>query len=237
MPEIPEKLKLYIPLDRWSRIVNGPFPWRVCVNDVIGNVEIKRAPLLHPFWVIVGFVAAGIFGGLGYYGYCNSANLREDKMFATIFMIIIPLVMIVFMPAVGALGVWVDSIHWKGPLRFRFNGQDGELFFAKEKVTYRPNDYSQLVLGCVCGIDTKTDDPKSTVQIFMLVFDKNEKWCHCNLSDDYVPWLRGHKRFMQVIDRLRPLLEFEVFVKDYSQDECFAQQNEHRDGNGNKVLW
>jgi len=220
MPEIPEKLKWYQPQYRWGRIVNGPIPWRIYVDDMTGCVEIKRTPLLHIYWVIVGMVAAGIFGGAGYY-----VSLKFGDAFSTIFMICFPLAMLVFMPAVGALGVWVDSTYWNGPLRFRYEPQNGELFFAKEKITYRPEDYSKLVLGCVEGADINKDEYNPTVQFFILVLDKNENWHRYTLSDDNVSWSWGHKRFTQVVERLQPLLEFEVFVKEYSKDECFAQQN------------
>ena len=220
VPEVPEKLKWYQPQDRWGRIVNGPLPWRLYVDDMTGCVEIKRAPLFHIYWAIVGMVAAGIFGGAGYCAFLNFGDA-----FSAIFMICAPLAMIVFMPAVGAFGVWEDSTHWNGPLRFRYEPQNGELFFAKEKITYRPEDYSKLVLGCVEGIDIAKSEITETVQFFMLVLDKNEKWRRFNLSDDDVTWSRGHKRFTQVIERLQPLLEFEVFAKKYSKDECFAQQN------------
>ena len=64
-------------------------------------------------------------------------------------------------------------------------------------------------------------------QIFMLVLDKNNEWQRYNLTDDCIAhWTKlGSKQFLGIVEKLQPLLECEVFVKDYSKDECFAQQN------------
>jgi hypothetical protein len=152
MPEIPEKLKWYIP-KKYSVKMTGGFAWHVVVDEMTNCVEIKRVPLFRLFWVIVGFIAAGIFGSPAYVMlYMNGLPSDGfDWAVTIIFGICVPLVMIVFMPAVGALGVMMHSSDWNTPLRFRYNPQNGELFFAKENVTYRPEDYTKLVLCCVWG--------------------------------------------------------------------------------------
>jgi hypothetical protein len=56
-------------------------------------------------------------------------------------------------------------------------------------------------------------------------------WKRYNLSDDYNSdsnkWKTsesGSKQFMQVADLLQQHLLLELFVKDYSLDECYGQQ-------------
>jgi hypothetical protein len=223
MPEIPEKLKWYQPQNRWCRTENMPFTWRIVVDDMTGCVEIKRAPLFSLPWAIVSFVVASIFFGVGYWCFYNG------QVKAGTFMTVFPAILFPFMLAVGALGVWEDSTHWNGPLRFRFTSQNGELFFAKENVTYKPDDYTKLILGCVGGADRRDEhrnmDIHYTIQFFMLILDKNDEWQRYNLADDNVPRSRGRGRFKQVVDQLQPLLLFGQFVDDYSEDECYAQQN------------
>jgi hypothetical protein len=240
MPEIPEQLKWYIPLKSFSK-TSGPVSWCVSVDEMTGCIEIKRVPYIRLFWVITGFIAAAIFSSPAYYTLYTSGLPRNgfDWAFIVIFGIIVPLGMIVFMPAVGAFCVMMDSNHWNGPLRFRFNPQNGELFFAKEKATYRPEDYSQLVLCCVYGTDmedaymsrgkwyprsSKYSPPKDSTQIFMLILDKNDQWKRYLLADDSISFSWGRKRFLKIVDRLQSFLSFEQFDKNYSFDECYEQQ-------------
>ena len=130
-----------------------------------------------------------------------------------------------------------------GPLRFRLNPQNGELLFLKENITYGAGDYVKLVLGCVRGskVETvrwfaswltgkKVMHSRST-QIFMLVLNQNGEWQRYNLTDDYNSgsnkWKTsesGSKQFLQLADLLRQHLVFETFVKNYSLDECYEQQ-------------
>ncbi|MCL2348796.1 MAG: hypothetical protein FWC50_11130 [Planctomycetaceae bacterium] len=177
-------------------------------------------------------IAAGIFAAPAYYfsgqPCADCGNQHDDKFVFVVFGIVVPLAMIVFMPAVGAFGIFEDSTHWNGPLRFRLTLQSGELFFAKEKVSWRKDDYSQIVIGCVQGFNTSKGELDQSIQIFMLVLDRNGKWRRFLISDDYVPWSRGSKRFKEVVEKLQPYLAFEQFVKDYSKDECLEQQNGNR---------
>ena len=252
MPEIPEKLKWYQPLG--LAIFNGPLPWRVSVDEMSGIIEIKRAPLVKAVPIIMGICFGVVIGGV-FWAIYSSALVDEEVKFVLVGgMIFFPLLMILGFPAIDALITVANSSHWKGPLRFRYGLQNGEMFFPRENVTYRREDYSKIVLGCVRGADMKGAFKKfgtwwkkkgdgslaQITQVFLLVLDKNDEWKRYNLSDDWVPWptrQSGSKSFTKVANCLRPHLEFEVFVRDYSLDECFAQQNEHRDGNGNKVLW
>jgi hypothetical protein len=64
-----------------------------------------------------------------------------------------------------------------------------------------------------------------TTQIFMLVLDKNDNWKRYNFSDDSANFSWGRKRFLKIVDRLQPFLSFDQFVKEYSFDECYEQQN------------
>jgi len=232
MPEIPEKLKWYQPLKRWCTISNAPLPWRIVVDEMAGTVEIKRTPLFCIYWFIAGLIVAGMFAGPVYYfsgqPCAECGNQHADTFVLVLVGKVLPLAMIFFMPAIGALGIYEDSTHWNGPLRFRLTLPSGELFFAKEKVTYRKDDYSQIVIGCVQGFDTSKSELDQSIQIFMLVLDRNENWRRFLLSDDYVPWSRGSKRFKEVVEKLQPYLAFEQFVKDYSKDECLEQQNGNR---------
>ena len=252
MPEIPEKLKWYQPLGLGS--TNGPPPWRVYADEMSGNIEIKRAPLVKAASVVLGVFLAAVIGGACFAIYFYAPVDEKAKPVLIGCMIFFPLLMIFGIPAVDALMTVMNSFHWKGTLRFRYNTQNGELFFSRENVTYRREDYSKIVLGCVRGADMKGAFKKfgtwwkkkgdgslaQITQVFLLVLDKNDEWKRYNLSDDWVPWSTrqsGSKSFTKVANCLRPHLEFEEFVRDYSLDECFAQQNEQRDGTGNKVLW
>ena len=253
MPEIPEKLKWYQPLG--LAIFNGPLPWRVSVDEMSGIIEIKRAPLVKAFPIIMGICFGVVIGGVFWVIYSYAPVDEEVKFVLVGCMIFFPLLMILGFPAVDALITVSNSSHWKGTLRFRYSLQNGELFFPRENMTYRREDYSKIVLGCARGTEMKGAFKKlgvwmkphgrgqglvPTTQIFLLVLDKNDEWKRYNLSRDWVPWSTrqsGSKSFMKVANCLRSHLEFEEFVKDYSQDECFAQQNDQHDGTGNKVLW
>ena len=137
----------------------------------------------------------------------------------------------VFMPMVGAFCVLLDSGDWND-LRFRFNPQNGELFFGKAKATYRREDYSKLIFGCVRGYN-KEDAHKEwglllLTQIFVLVLDKNDGWQRYTLSDDTVVWKThesGSKQFIKIVECLQPFLTFDQFIKEYSLDECSEQQD------------
>ena len=173
------------------------------------------------------------------------APITEDvKILVIGCMVFFPLLMIVGIPTVDALMTIHNSMHWKGHLRFRFDPQSDELFFPRENATYSVQDGIKLVFGCVRGVDM-TSAYKTRLggwackaggkgihfphitQIFMLVFAKNGEWRRHNLTNDWiVNWTdSGSKEFLEIAEKLQPLLECEVFVKDYSKDECFEQQN------------
>lgn len=250
MPEIPKQLKWYVPLGLGS--VNGPPVWRVSADHRTGCVEIKRAPLLKFFSVMMGlFFGVLIVGAL----FAIRTYLPLDKEGETVVafaMIFFPPFMLFAFVALDALVTVMNSQHWNGPLRFRFDPQNGEMFFPRENVTYRQGNYSKLILGCVRGADMKgafktfgvwmkqkkDGTLAQTTQIFMLVLDDNNEWKRYHLADDWVPWPTGEsgsKQFMNLTTKLRQFLLFDEFVKDYSMDECYEQQ---RDSVGtNQVLW
>ena len=145
----------------------------------------------------------------------------------------------------------MNSQHWKGPIRFRYDSRDGILFFPRENATYQQKDCQRIVLSCVRGYDkrgwSKTmgvyykagttykrgmpfrcSEEGSVTQIFMLVLDEHDEWHRHDIADDWAFWRTresGSKQFEKVVKKLQHLLECEVFIKDYSVDECFAQQN------------
>ena len=70
-----------------------------------------------------------------------------------------------------------------------------------------------------------------STQIFMLVLNQSGEWQRYNLADDHNSdsnkWKTsesGSKQFLQLADLLRQHLSFETFVKDYSLEECYEQQ-------------
>jgi len=229
MPEIPEQLKWYTPLKRSSRNVNVPVPWRVSVDAMTRCIEVKRAPYFSPFYVIVGLCVAALFGGVGYYGYTLEPDEKTRATLAA-FMICVPVALFLFLQLLGVAIVAIDSLYW-GFVRFRYNPENGELFFGKENLTYRPKDYSKLVIACVRGTE-KEDASKEwglveVTQVFVLLLDRNDRWRRYTLSDDIVHWKTsetGSTQFMRLVDSLQPLLAFEQFVRDYSKEECDEQQ-------------
>ena len=199
MQNIPEKLKWYQPLGLgWC--AGGPPPWRISVDEMTGCVEIKRAPLIQFSVVIFGLVLAAIMGGILYALYVYAPIDDNAKILLARFVVLFPVLMLVGMPAVDALWTLLNARHWKGPLRFRYDPQSCELFFARENVTYRHGEYASLILGCVRGADMKgrvktfgmwgrgeaTGRLAQITQIFMLVRDKNNEWQRHNLTDDIV---------------------------------------------------
>jgi hypothetical protein len=128
-------------------------------------------------------------------------------------------------------------------LTFRYTSKKGELVFPKNNAIYRPENYKKLIFGCVRGWDmrrfhrgiggmwvskAKKRYTGYNTQHFMLVLDKDDKWKRYDIASEYVVWDKGQagsQMFIELVDQLRPHLDFDVFVKDYSQDECFEQQN------------
>jgi len=241
MPDIPEQLKWYTPLrlDAYS----GVFAiWRVTVDEMTGNIEIKRAPLIKLSSVLLG-IALGVivWGGFFFVGEGDFILDLEELIIGLVFFSL--LIICVIVP-LDAFCTTANSRHWKGPLRFRFASTNGELFFPREDVTYYGREnYSKIVLGCIRGVDMKgafkmgiawvklgrkrSNSFEETTQIFMLVLDQNGEWKRYNLADDTVRWRSkesGSKQFVQFADLLRQHLSFEQFVKDYSLDECYEQQ-------------
>jgi hypothetical protein len=77
-------------------------------------------------------------------------------------------------------------------------------------------------------LSRRTAENKPTTQIFMLILDKNDEWQRHDITYDLGSWRNsesGSKQFLKIVDRLQPFLSFDQFVKDYSQDECYEQQN------------
>jgi len=253
MPEIPEKLKWYQPLGLGSSAYSHlPPPWKIIADKLTGCVEVKRAPLIRISTVATALVltvmaiAVGALFSLieGWEGVDWLRNLPNE-----FFIFLFPIVLAAFL-TLDAITIVTNSRHWKGRLRFRFVPQNSELFFPRENVTYQLKDCSKIVLGCVRGYDKRgwskaepfgiyykigtTGRPgsdkshKPVTQIFILILNEHNKWQRHNLADDWASWRNkesGSKQFMKLIEKLQPLLECEVFIKDYSKDECFAQQN------------
>jgi hypothetical protein len=220
--------------------------WRLSVDQKTGCVEIKRAPLVRLPTVLFG-IALGAIAVIGLF-IAFSFEPTDDAELSRCRMLVMvcstPLCSCVFVP-LDASTTLINSRYWKGSLRFRFDPQSGELFFPRENVTYGAGDYSKLVLGCVRGTERASPDKffgmrltrkksvaiaKST-QIFMLVLDQNDVWQRYNLADDHNSdsntWKTsesGNKQFTKLADLLHRHFSFEQFVKDYSKDECYEQQ-------------
>ena len=238
MLDIPEQLKWYTPLGLKNSHNELGTAWRVLVDQTTSCVEIKCAPLIRLSAVLAGFfLGAFTTGGLFVVG--NYDPVTDDT---SVFFIFLPL-MIVVLVSLDAFTTLVDSRYWKGSLRFRFNPQNGELFFPRENMTYGAGDYAKIVLGCVHGTEViafkgirvwwagKFVARARSTQLFMLVLDQNGEWKRYNFSDDhdsdFKKWKTsesGSKQFFQLADLLRQHLSFETFVKDYSLDECYEQQ-------------
>jgi hypothetical protein len=248
MLEIPEKLKWYMPLGLKNSQNELSIAWRTSVDQMTGCIEIKRAPLVRLPGVLFGI-------GLGAFAFVmlfvlksveptDDAELLHVQM---LWMILSP--PFLFFVAVGldATATLRNSRYWKGSLRFRFNPQNGELFFPRENVTYSRMDYSKLVLGCIRGREIVWNEKifgvrlkrkkgvarRRSTQIFMLVLDQNDEWHRYNLADDYNSdsnaWKTsesGNKHYVKLVDQLQSLLTFDQFVRDYSRDECCTQQQE-----------
>jgi hypothetical protein len=267
MPEIPEKLKWFTPLDTSLFDISLPYGqnvWRLFVDEMTGSIEVKRAPLLKFFTVVKAVVLAAITAGAFYaiYVYApfdkvfGEGGNELQRQVCAVLMVVAPLLMVIMIPANDAFMTVQNSKYWKGHLRFRYDPQSGELFFPRENVSYSLKDCSKIVLGCVRGVDKRgwtrvsknfggvyykvggwhsegglslrTTENTPTTQIFILVLDKNDKWQRHDISYDVGSWQNsesGSKQFIQLVDRLQPFLSFDQFVKDYSQDECYEQQN------------
>jgi len=245
MPEIPEQLKWYTPLNIGSGALD--MAWRVSIGET-GYIEIKRALLFRFSGVLVGIVIGVICTGILFpvYAFDLEGDGKEPFLIG-VMVLTLPFTIFLFV-ALDAFCTLENSKYWKGSLRFRFNPQNGELFFSRENVTYGAGDYAKLVLGCVRGTEVmeaedfrmfglrvwRTVGKRARVrstQIFMLVLNQNSEWQRYNLADDYNSdsnkWKTselGNKQFLQLADLLQQHLSFETFVKDYSLDECYEQQ-------------
>ena len=226
MPKIPEQLKWYTPLKLDTS--TGRPNWRVSVDEMTGSVEIERAPLLKLVTMLLGIVLGVIVSG-GFF-VAGKADLVDIES-RLVWLFFFPLLIVFVIVAFDAFYTKANSRYWKGSLRFRFDPQNDELFFARENVTYRKGDYSKLVLGCVRGVDMKgafkigiawaklgNHRGRSFVeitQIFMLVLDKNDQWQRYNLADDDVTWRTsesGSKQFMQVAEQLECVPKHQPFI-------------------------
>jgi hypothetical protein len=134
-----------------------------------------------------------------------------------------------FFQLLGAFIVWADSLEW-GEIRFRYDPNNGEVFFGKEKVTFPQKEYQKLVFGCVRGVDTEASIKMQceVTQVFVLLLDRNDQWRRYTLSDDLAYWRTsesGSRQFVKLVDHLQTLFSFDVFVRSYSREECYAQQS------------
>jgi hypothetical protein len=247
MPEIPEKLKWYLPFGLGNYFFATQPNWRVCVDEITGCVEIRRAPLLEPIAVMAIVLGTILVGGIYVVDFGEKENVRGLIMF---YVVLFP-IGVIMLSALNAFLILRNSKYWKKPLRFRYDPKSSELFFPRENVLYQKQDYVKLVLGCVRGSDLRKCPPKKfgmywmvsgsckpTTQVFVLVLDKNNEWIRYNLSDDCYhrfDWQStrelgttrelGSRQFIRVVATLQPLFAFEQIVKDYSMDECYEQQN------------
>ena len=246
--DIPEKLKWYQPLKLAFR--KRLLAWRVSIDEITGCVEIKRAPLIQVASIMTGLVLAAVVWGISFAAHRWFPGNEGEKMVFVGCMIILPPLTFVVHLVINATITLFNSQHWKGLLRFRFDPQNGELFFPRENMTYRQKDCQKIILGCARGWDKRgwskmgivyykiggwyskgtgvsSNEDKPNTQIFMLILD-NSGWKRHNLTHDWGYKLsneQGSKPFMKVADCLRSFLDFDVFIKDYSLDECYGQQN------------
>ena len=153
MPEIPEKLKWYQPLKLAFR--KRLLAWRVSVDEITGNVEIKRAPLIQGSSVVFGLAYSAVVWGISFALYHWLPGNEEGKMVSADCMLVLPPIAFVWCLMFDAVTTLLNSRHWKGVLRFRFDPQNGKLFFPKENMTYRQKDCQKIILGCVRGWDKR----------------------------------------------------------------------------------
>ena len=241
-------------VDSYVPRFHGSQAWQIVVGKWTDCVEIKRAPLLRISATMKGLIFAAILCGallaIPHAVPFLELDIPVDEEMLFIFMVILSPLLIIGVPAFDALTTIIDSKRWKVPLRFRYDSRDSVLFFPRENVTYRLKDCQKTVLGCVRGYDKRgwsksktfnvyykigtTGRPgrdkshRPVTQIFMLVLDEHNEWHRHNLADDWAFWRThesGSKQFVKFVKKLQPLLECEVFIKDYSVDECFEQQN------------
>jgi len=248
MPEIPEQLKWYTPLN--LGVGTGLSNWKISVDEMTSYIEIKRTPLVRLSIVLSALLFGAILSGMLFALYIDDDFIEEGKPFLFYAMILVPPLFVAVFVALDILCSLADSRHWNGPLRFRYNFQNGELFFSRENVIYRAGDYEKLILGCVRGADMEGYAKnfggmwslewnvkslnrrrlRQQTQIFMLVFDNNGEWQRHNLADDdWVTWWgkeSGSRQFIRIANLLERHLLFERFVKDYSLDECYEQQRQ-----------
>jgi hypothetical protein len=239
MPEIPDPLKWYTPLK--LGYPTEPPTWRMSVDKNTSGIAIKRVFMLRPHILLVTFLMGTIGIGMCFVFYAFDLIGADEKPALIAWIIfLLPAALFIVM-LLDIFAVWNCSRYWKGSLRFRFNPQNGELFFSRENVTYGAGDYTKLIFCCIRGatmagavkrrnewFDCIGEELlKQGTQIYMLVLDNNSEWQRYNLADDVVKWKTsesGSKQFLQLADLLRQHLSFETFVKDYSLDECYEQQ-------------
>ena len=242
MPEIPKKLKWYTPLGLVESANLPPF-WQVTIDTMTGSVEIKRSPLIRLATIVPVSVLGMFFGGVCLVCYIYDVPRTEREGIVEFYGIFFaPLFTLFLFVALDMFFTMANARHWRGSLRFRCDLQNGELFFARENQTYQRAEYQTLVLGCVRGVPSMKMLVKKfgvwcrlwcgstrITQIFILVLDENDEWKRYDLADDSaVSWRTsesGSRQFVKLVEQLQPLLTFDTFVRDYSRDECYEQQN------------
>ena len=229
MPEIPEQLQWYTPLEHWH---GGTYSsWQMRVDQNNGCFEIKRAPLfICPSTIVVlFFIAVTLTICLA----IDPFSLAEETRMVCVGGAFLFWCFVLLVYVVDTFFKVSNARYWKGALRFRYDPASGELFFGKEKDTYRSEDYTKLVLGCVRGAYKNIDSEIVRItQVCMLLLDKNDEWRRYTLSDEHVHWLTpesGSVQFVKLVEQLQPLLAFDLFVRDYSREECYEQ---HRRSTG-----
>jgi hypothetical protein len=234
MLDIPEQLKWYMPLNLGTG--SGLSAWRLSVDDVTGCIEIKRSPLIQ-LSVVLGGLFIGTFLLVCLIGmYISDEPVDKEKPFAIAVMILCPLLSVCAFVALDIFCTMADCKYWTEPIRFRYDSHNGELLFPRENITYGVGDYKKIILGCVSGYDLQINVPwynkrrryfRAHTQIFVLILDQNDEWKRYNLSNDRVSWQNnksGSRQFIKLADLLGQHLQFEQFVKGYSTDKCYVQQ-------------
>lgn len=156
----------------------------------------------------------------------------------------------------------LDDLIWKGPIRFRFDPNTGEMEFPLDEKSYRKDEYRKAVLYVIRGLDMSTSVKRlgmifykdnrrrelpRAMQYVLLVLDRENRWHRHLLANDWF-WEERHwkyptgtDRFLRCAELLKPLVGDDAFIRSYSKEESFKQHHslkpEMADRFGKNLQW
>ena len=241
---IPEELTRFIAYDTGT--INLPM-WKIEHDRKSGEILFcKNSPFNK--WVglsiaipsiacIIIAVLVNLFSTIFPQGVLPQVLEREIPFFTTC-VTIATIVAVPFFCVVAPFVNWIvinyNSAYWGGPTRFRYNIETREIYFPRERVSYKPTDYLKLVFGYTTGYDTRNawqplyggmsmpgahEANLKQAQFYIIILKNDGQWVRYTLATDM-----SLTTIKQAIVIMKNYMIFEVITRKMSVKEGVGVQ-------------